>query len=64
MRLPQALFAILAVLIWASSLVCAQTQDAAAGLDGRLQQKHYVELERALATSKSALPPSSLVSPA
>jgi predicted aspartyl protease len=60
MRLPPALLAIFAVLIWPSSLACGQTSDATGALDALLQQRHYVELERALASRGSLLPPSSL----
>jgi hypothetical protein len=60
LRLPQALLALLTILTWTSSSICAQTQDFTAVLDVLLQQRHYVELEHALVTSESELPPSSL----
>jgi len=50
--------AILAVLTWTAYSVCAQTPNATAHLDMLLQQRHYVELELALLTRISALPPS------
>jgi hypothetical protein len=60
LQLPPALLALLTVLIWTSSSICAPTQDFTAGLDALLQQRHYVELEHALVISESELPPSSL----
>jgi len=56
-RLSSAPLAILAVLIWIPSFVCGQTQDFTASLDVLLQQRHYSELEHALATSASVLQP-------
>ncbi|MGA6988176.1 MAG: aspartyl protease family protein [Terriglobales bacterium] len=56
-RLGPASLAILSVLIWTSSIVCGQTQDFTAGLDALLQQKQYLELESAIATSASVLSP-------
>ena len=46
-------------MIWTTYSTSAQTPDATAALDVLLQQKHYVDLERALVTNTPALPPSS-----
>jgi len=56
MRLPPTLLATLGVLIWTSSLTYGQAQGTIVGMDGLLQQRHYVELERALLTSTSVQP--------
>jgi predicted aspartyl protease len=59
-RLGPAPLAILSVLIWTSSIVRGQAQHSTAGMDVLLQQKHYLELESAVTSSASALPPLSL----
>ena len=56
MRLPPTVLATLSVLIWTSSLTYGQAQGTTVGMDGLLQQRHYVELERALLTSTSVQP--------
>jgi predicted aspartyl protease len=56
-RLGAPLSAILVVLIWTSSSIRGQTQDFTSALDVMLQQKDYIELERALVASASELPP-------
>jgi hypothetical protein len=51
--------AILGVVTWTSSSIGAQTRDFA-NLDVLLQQKHYVEMEKVLATTASELPKETL----
>jgi len=58
-RRMAAVSVILAILTWSSS-VPAQTGDFKESLDLLLRQRHYLELEQALAVRASALPPLSL----